>query len=136
MPSDIEKIEEFFETKFELSDSSSNDGRGLSYFDGYAHWHIWLEEQKQLIHFTADKNLRPNTFPLLEIGMFYSGVCIAPLTNIGITLHLRPKGVPYNNNLLTITKTTAGRLSFCTTIGEILGFQLDEHWENLIKSND
>jgi len=123
---DIIKIEDFFAAKFEPLDASLSEIRHLTSFDGYAHWRVLLDEEKQLLHFTADKDIWFSAFPTLEMGVYCSGLHISSLTGGGMVLILRPQGVQHSQNLLAITKTAEGRFSLSTTLGQIPNNELGE----------
>lgn len=112
-------LEEFFGAKFqpEELETEAGDTRGLTCFDGFAHWHLLLKEEDRHLFFTADAHESWNSFPTLEIGVFYKSLQANDLSGGYTSLWIHSNSTQENVSPLAITKTREGRFSLCTTIG-------------------
>jgi len=113
----IETLEAFFGARLQFMDRSLSQAQWLTYFDGFAHWHVLLEQERQFLKIAADREPQIAGLPSVEIEGFYSSISMSPLTGGFVELVLQPVGARDSRNWLVVTKTPDGRLSMSTTCG-------------------
>lgn len=112
----INEIERFFETKFETI--SPGPGRALHHFDGCMHWHV-VYDDIDCFFITADRELSPGPFPVLEIAVYSSRVSTSYAVDVGPVLILHPKNTDETRHCVVLTRTKDGRLSLSTSVGAV-----------------
>ena len=113
----IETLEAFFGTRLQFCDRSLSQGQWLTYCDGFVHWHVLWDHERQLLKIAADREPRLTALPTVEVEGFYSNISVSPLTGGYVTLVLQPVGARDSMNWLVMTKTADGRLSLSTMCG-------------------
>jgi|GEM_PF-4602466 hypothetical protein len=112
----LEIVEGFFEARFHFDGQALGQ---LTHFDGYAHWHVLYDRERQFLKILAGRDPGLSAYPTVEVEGVYSDDCsVSALTGGGMALVLRPKGIDNASHYVAITKTKHGSMSLSTTVGE------------------
>jgi len=113
----IETLEAFFGSRLQFPDQSISQVKSLACFDGFFHWCVLWDEEREFLKTTVDREPGLSPLPTVEVDGFYSSLSVTPLTGGCVALVLKPVRTPEPMNYLVIAKATDGRFSMSTTCG-------------------